>query len=187
MRKCHEGNYIKRLKRKKEDALEFIIDRHLGMVKGCVTKVLGPTSQVEAIGECMNDIFLAIWEHADQFQGEEEDFKRWVYRIAKYQAIDYYRRLSRKQEVALEEENLGQVRSSEEEVILSENREELLELMKTLGPLDQRIFILKYFLEIGSEEIGRQVGLSRTAVDNRLYRGKKKLNENLKKLEWRGV
>ena len=161
-----------------------------------MTKVLAPLGE-EGIEECINDVFFAIWEHADQFNGEEADFKKWVYRIAKYKAIDYYRRLAKTQGKVIpfcEEEGLHKAYQGEqpghltgsfqtspiENIVLDkEQKEEVLKLIRTLEPLDQQIFILKYFLEMKSVEIGKQLHLSQTAVDNRLYRGKKKLDKRV--------
>ncbi len=30
----------------------------------------------DAIEECVNDVFLAIWQNAKQFEGQPEDFKK---------------------------------------------------------------------------------------------------------------
>ena len=182
--KCNKSNYIKRLKRKKEDALEFIVDEYLGFVKGCVCKILGPSGKTGAIEECINDIFLAVWNHAEQFEGNEEDFKKWIYKISKYQAIDYYRKLSRVSEIALEDKVIVDEKSTEEHIILNETKEELISLINTLKPIDQKIFTMKYFLGIQSQEIGMKLGMTQTAVDNRVYRGKKKLIENNVKIGW---
>ncbi|WAG58891.1 hypothetical protein [Clostridium estertheticum] len=40
--KSNEENYIRRLKNRKEDALEFIVDKYLALVKFTVYKVLSP-------------------------------------------------------------------------------------------------------------------------------------------------
>lgn len=37
---------------------------------------------------------------------------------------------------------------------------------------------MKYLLGLKTEEIGEKLGLTRSAVDNRIYRGKKKLQQN---------
>lgn len=185
--RSNERNFIKRLQRQKEDALEFVIDSYAGLVKGCIQKVLGPLHKDGAIEECVNDVFLAIWEHADQFEGEVEEFKGWVYRIAKYQAIDYYRKLVKLQEVALEAQDVRSEPSTEDEVIHKESNETLLGILKFLEPIDQQIFVMKYCLETKSEEIGSKLGLSQTAVDNRIYRGKKKLSSKFEGLNWRMI
>ena len=170
-----ERNYIKRLKKKKEDALTFIVDKYLGLVKGTVHKVLG--QRKEEVDECINDVFLAIWNHASQFEGNEDDFKKWVYKIAKYQAIDYYRKLRRREEVSLEVNTLVQEISAEDQVILHEDKRELAAFINSLQPIDRKIFTMKFFLGIKSDDIAHQIGLTRTAVDNRVFRGKKKWTE----------
>lgn len=174
---CEEVNYIKRLKKKKEDALEFIVDKYLGFVKGTVYKVLGSIERGGVVEECINDVFLAIWNHGHQFEGNEEDFKKWVYKIAKYQAIDYYRKIVKREEVSLEADSLMQDNSTEDQVMLNEDKKQLVMLINTLKPIDRKIFTMKYFLGIKSDEIGKQLGLTRTAVDNRIFRGKKKLSQ----------
>ena len=40
--KSNESNFIKRLQSGKEDALDFIVDRYLPLLKSVVRQVLGP-------------------------------------------------------------------------------------------------------------------------------------------------
>ena len=40
--KSNEKNFIKRLQRQKEDALEFVVDTYLPLIKGITHKVLLP-------------------------------------------------------------------------------------------------------------------------------------------------
>ena len=44
--------------------------------------------------------------------------------------------------------------------------------------LDQPVFIMKYYLELTNNEIANTLGLTKAAVDNRLYRGKKELAQH---------
>lgn len=178
----NDTNYIKRLKNRKEDALEFIVDKYLPLIKGITYKVLSSIEKQDLIEECINDIFLSIWNNADKFKGEEKDFKKWICVIAKFKAIDYYRKSSKSIEVAVDnivEEKIG---SAEDEAIVNEDREELVKLIDSLEDMDREIFIMKFFLDIKSEDIGKKLGITRAAVDNRIYRGKKKLREHKEKM-----
>lgn len=177
---CNEQNFIKRLQKKKEDGLEYVIDHYLAMVKGTVIKVLGPLGESGAVEECINDVFLAIWDNSQQFKGSTEDFRKWVYTVARYQAIDHYRRLKRHQTCELPEQWAEQVPSAEDELLLQEAEGDAAALLETLPPMDQKIFMMKYLLGIKPEEIASRLGISRSAVDNRVYRGKKKLGQTLK-------
>lgn len=174
-----EKNFIKRLQKRQEDSLDYVIEHYLVMVKGTVSKVLAPFGESGAIEECVNDVFLAIWENSHQFKGSAEDFRKWVYTVARYQAIDYYRRLKKQQMCVLPEEMADYAPSAEEKLLAEETAGDVAALLDCLPPLDRQIFIMKYLLDEKPEDIARTLGLSRAAVDNRVYRGKKKLGNNL--------
>jgi len=61
--------FIMRLKKQKEDALEFIIDAYMPLVKAIVTKILHNMKRQD-IDECINDVFLTVWQNAHQFNGD---------------------------------------------------------------------------------------------------------------------
>ncbi|KOS69240.1 RNA polymerase factor sigma-70 [Lysinibacillus contaminans] len=175
--KSNDRNFIKRLKRQEEDALEYVVDHYLPLVKGVVYKVLTPLQQESLLEECMNDVFLSIWENIDQFKGDAIDFRKWVCVIAKYKAIDYYRKAGKSMEVSSEHTGLLVEDSVEEALIQIENHEELLQLINRLDAMDREIFMMKFFLGVKTEDIAARFGLTRAAIDNRIYRGKKKLQQ----------
>jgi RNA polymerase sigma-70 factor (ECF subfamily) len=181
--RCTEKNYISRLKKRKEDALEFIVDNYLGIVKSAIYKVLSPLERDGIIEECINDVFLSVWNNSDKFNGEELDFKKWIYKIAKFKAIDYYRREIKNLDVSLEEKEISTNKLVEEEIINAEDRQELIQLISTLEPLDRDIFTMKFFLGVSTYDIAEKFGLSRAAIDNRIYRGKKKLSKEIARVK----
>lgn len=175
--RANNSNYIKRLKAKKQDALEFIVDKYLPLVKGVTHKVLSSSGNKELIEECINDIFLSVWNNGDKFNGEEEEFKKWICVIAKFRAIDYYRKSSSNLEVAVDEVKEGETDSAEEQAIINEDWEELMKLLNCLDNMDREIFIRKFFLGERSEDIANHFKVTKASIDNRIYRGKKKLRE----------
>ncbi|WP_042476799.1 sigma-70 family RNA polymerase sigma factor [Bacillus ndiopicus] len=177
-----QHTFIKRLKKQKEDALEYIINEYLPFVKAIALKILAPIGKQNAVDECVNDVFLEVWQNAGKFQGEPGDFKRWIGTITKYKAIDYYRVLDKQNtREAMLEDRYEQPNSSSEQAIL--NREQKNEMLLHLSLLEQPdcdIFIMKYFLDMSNIEIADALSLTKAAVDNRLYRGKKKLAQSPK-------
>lgn len=180
--RANESNYIKRLKNRKEDALEFVVDKYLPLVKGVTYKVLYSTNNEAAIEECINDVFLSVWENISKFNGDDNDFKKWICAISKYRAIDYYRKLVKNLEMAVDIEKEEKANSPEEEVIIKENRNELMKLINSLEPMDREIFIMKFFLGERNEEIAKKFSVTKSTIDNRIYRGKRKLREGRDKL-----
>ncbi|MDZ5472830.1 sigma-70 family RNA polymerase sigma factor [Bacillus sp. 31A1R] len=174
--KSNDSNFITRLQHQKEDALEFIVDQYLPVIKGIAYKVLSSLGNEGIIEECINDVFLSIWNHSGKFQGgSETEFKKWICTITKYKAIDYYRKTKKKQEYSSEYLPTTMESSAEDELILMEDQAELIKLINQLEPVDRNIFIMKYFLGLKTEEISTRLGLTHSSILNRIHRGKKKL------------
>lgn len=108
------------------------------------------------------------------------DFKKWIGVIAKYKAIDTYRSLQNKPKTV---ELLSSISNSKDlpERIVEQRvqKEQLFISILNLSKNDQEIFLLKYYLGYSNGEIAEIFGLSKSAVENRLYRGKLKLTEEL--------
>lgn len=176
--RCTEKNFIKRLKQHKEEAMEYVIDEYMPYVKAVVHKILIPTGRTDLVEDCISNVFLAVWQNSHQFSGDTHDFKRWMGTVAKYQAIDQYRRLEKQQtrEQAMPEnqEPAAEI-VLQDQVLKREEKNELLLALSKLGELDRNIFTMKYFLDMQNAEIAQALHISKAAVDNRLYRGKKSL------------
>jgi RNA polymerase sigma-70 factor (ECF subfamily) len=174
--KSNEKNFVKRFQMGKEDALEYIVSEYLPLVKGISVKILGPLQREGLVDECINDIFLSIWDNARKFKGNSNNFKHWVASISRFKAIDYYRKAIKNAEVGTDDLELPDPYSVEEEIILAESKKEVLELIRTLKPIDQKILIMRYFLDLKPEEIAQKLDLTESAVNSRIYRGRKKLS-----------
>lgn len=187
--KSNEKNFIRRLQRHKEDALEFVIDQYLPLVKGVTYKMLAPLGNDGLMEECINDTFLAVWENAGKFTGDATDFKKWLCVIAKYKATDYYRKATKRKEleVVADEHRDSNVLSTEDILVSVENKAEILTLLNELEDMDKNIFIMKYFLGYQNIEVASKLGLTKASVDNRIYRGKKKLHKKGKNLYLGGL
>ncbi|MDQ0352869.1 RNA polymerase sigma-70 factor (ECF subfamily) [Alkalibacillus filiformis] len=170
-------NFIKHFKRGKEAALEYVIDEYIGIVKAVIYNTFKIKYDRQLIEECISDTFLGAFENAKQFKGNQEDFRKWLCSIAKFKAIDYQRKIYRDPNLLNIDDQQTPVISAEKEYLTKETTEELYQVLKQLGEIDRDIFTMKYFLNMRNNDIANQLGLSKASVDNRLYRGKKKLRE----------
>lgn len=175
--KVTSENFIKHLKKKREEALDYVIDNYIGIVKAVIYNTLKSYNDPQIIEECTSDTFLGAFENAKQFKGNEEDFRKWICTIAKYKAIDKQRKLYKVPRLYEIDETIDSVKSAEEEFLMKTSSEELLKMISKLDQLDQDILTMKYFLNMKNEEIAQHHGLSKAAIDNRLYRGKKRLQQ----------
>lgn len=173
-----EQNFIKYLKKGNDKALNYIVDKYLGTVKAIVHKILYKNK--EEIDECINDIFFSIWQNKNKFYGNDElEFKKWIFKISKYKAIDYYRKLNNDFNLEINENIISIDLSPEDNFIIKENEKEILKMLDNLKSIDRKIFIMKYYLGMKSQEISKILNLTPTAIDNRIYRGKKTLRDKV--------
>lgn len=177
-------NYVAQLKQKNRRALEFIMDEYGNLVYSVVRKVLPDGCGETYIEECLNDVFLAVWNNSAGFEESKGDFKCWLAAVAKYKAVDCRRRLCRQDSVEyLADREAYSELTTENIVVAKENRDELLAAIHDLNEQDREIFIRRYFLAEDIEYIARMFRVERNVIDQRLSRGRKFLKE---KLVWKG-
>ncbi|MET0786019.1 MAG: sigma-70 family RNA polymerase sigma factor [Paenisporosarcina sp.] len=175
--RCNSKNFVTRLQKQKEDALEYVIEHYSSLVNAIAYKVLSGISK-DAVDDCVNEVFLAVWQNSRQFKGEPEDFKKWVGMMTKYKAIDLFRKLKKQQTREQGVDLLDQKAKGDdlqEQLVKKEENKELLLAISKLESIDRDIFMMKYYLQLSTNEIAEALNLSKAAVENRLYRGKKKL------------
>lgn len=173
-------NYLGELKKKNTKALDFVVDLYGNLVYKAVYSVLGSGFEIHSIDECINDVFLAIWSNIESFHSERGNFKSWIIAISKYKAIDYKRKLYKEKSLeCIDDIVIREDQEIEKLIILEENREELLHAINELKDVDKKIFIRRYFLDEDIDNIAKELGMNRGAVDNRLSRGRKVLREKL--------
>ncbi|HWL11342.1 MAG TPA: sigma-70 family RNA polymerase sigma factor [Ureibacillus sp.] len=167
---------IRKLQQRQEKALAYVIDTYMPYVMAIARKILQHSCGNGAVDECVNDVFLAVWQNSRKFNGDEQDFKKWIGTITKYKAIDMYRKQQKKETVSLEQTKEQEDHETAEILYLrKEQKEALLVEMQSMPDAERELFLMKYYLELSNGEIASTLGITKSAVENRLYRGKKKL------------
>jgi RNA polymerase sigma factor (sigma-70 family) len=194
-----------RLLERDPDALETLISRYSREVFYFIRLVLDGIGVTQDAEECVNDLFVAVWQEIDTFDPERGALRTWLTMRAKYIALDRRRQLCRRQTHNLQsaDENRQWTSSdggwsggydNDNRVTLpphpefsmehlleqSERREELRLALATLPELDRYLIFQRYFKFASTEELAAKTGLTRHAVDTRLWRARKSLRETLK-------
>ncbi|MBM7542700.1 sigma-70 family RNA polymerase sigma factor [Amphibacillus cookii] len=172
-----DANFIKQMKKGNPDALEYVVDQYAGLVKGVVVNTLKAYKDYYLVEECISDVFIGAYTNIKHFKGDKDDFGKWLCTIAKFKAVDKQREWHRMPIFTELDEGVSYVESAEASVMKQETTDQLLNKLSNLKAVDRKIFIMKYFLEMSNQEIAEKLNLSKAAVDNRLYRGKKVLNK----------
>jgi RNA polymerase sigma factor (sigma-70 family) len=204
-----DDDLARRLLEHDPEALETLISRYSREVFYFIRLVLDGIGVTQDAEECVNDLFVAVWQEIDTFDIGRGTLRTWLTMRAKYIALDRRRQLCRRQthNIQSADENrqwnsadgAWNGRSSgygyeDNRVTLpphpeasmenlleqSERREELRLALATLPELDRYLIYQRYFKFATTEELAAKTGLTRHAVDTRLWRARKSLREALK-------
>jgi RNA polymerase sigma-70 factor, ECF subfamily len=203
-----DNDLAQRLHEHDPEALETLISRYSREIFYFIRLVLEGIGVTQDAEECVNDLFVAVWQEIDSFDPGRGTLRTWLTMRAKYIALDRRRQLCRRQthnvQSADEERRWASPGGggrkvygwgdNENRLILpphpessmenlleqSERREELRLALATLPELDRYLIYQRYFKFASTEELAAKTGLTRHAVDTRLWRARKSLREALK-------
>jgi RNA polymerase sigma-70 factor (ECF subfamily) len=128
--------------------------------------------------DVVQDVMLAVWNKAAQFDPHRAEASGWIYRIARNRHIDLVRRRS-----AVEADELIEPEGSEPDAAqilgLEQERRRLRLALEKLSP-DQSGMIRKAFLEeMAHSEIGQLTGLPLGTIKSRIRLGLERLRRDL--------
>lgn len=173
--KANDTNFIKLIRRRKEEGILYVIDTYGGYIRAVVRRRLYALPE-DRTDECVNDVFLGIWKHIDYFDESKGSFKNWAAGVARLEAINYLRRSGRElMTVGLD----GFEMPGEDRQLLAlveqELSEEMQELLSCLEPKDRELFLRIYADEEEPKKVSAEMGLTRQNLYVRLCRAKKKM------------
>jgi RNA polymerase sigma factor (sigma-70 family) len=177
-------------------ALEALIRRYSREMSYFIRIVLEGVGTLQDAEECANDLFIAAWREIDSYDSARASLRTWLTMRAKYIALDKRRQVQRRHAgvISLDGErkkSSGESNGSEVPALyLSDNsmeglveqqerREELDRALNELNALDRRLVLMRYFQLTPTEQICAETGLTRPAIDTRLWRARKVLRDTL--------
>lgn len=159
-----------------EHAFRRLMERHTRPLLALAMRIIGNRADAE---EVLQETFLKVWATASRWRADgTAQFSTWVYRVVLNGSLDVRRRrplgpLEEAEHRADEQaDGLDQAVAREREVVVRESMAEL--------PLRQRAALsLHYFGEISAPEAARVLGLTGSAMEALLVRGKRRLKIEL--------
>jgi len=204
-----DEDLAQRLHERNSEALETLIARYSQEIFYFIRLVLDGVGVAQDAEECVNDLFVTVWQEINTFDGKRGTLRTWLTMRAKYIALDRRRQLSRRQshivQVADEarqwhgaeragpsfsRQSYGYETRAHPQISMehlleqSERREELRLALERLPELDRFLVYQRYFRFASTEELAKKTGLTRHALDTRLWRARKSLREALREHEY---
>lgn len=130
--------------------------------------------------DLMQDVFVAVFRNLASFRGESP-FKGWMFKIAHYRCIEFYRKKKPTQsldDIPEQEEQTSDV--CPEMSFHSGQQANMLNCAMQLLPVNQKLVVeLKFFQHCTFEDIAMQLGISVNTAKSRLYSALDKLKGHL--------
>ncbi len=170
---------IQAIRMRNEKVIGEVIKAYSRLLWSVAGAVLNNIGSVQDMEECVADTFIYLWEHPEKYNPSRGKLKTWLSIIARTQAVNRCREITKRNTVSLEDTNLPDCLGIVEGIMRKEAKQTLLAAVNALGEPDREILLRRYFYDQKPREIALALNLSVKQVDNRLYQTKKKLRQAL--------
>ncbi len=163
---------VARLRARDPRALEALVERYAADVHAVVAAILSGAG-AQDVEDAAAEAFLAAWRHSAAYDPARAPVRAWLLMHARYSALEQRRRVGRAFGVV----RLPEVpaTSSPPDLAPLERRQRVLSALTALSPVDRQIVYRRYYLDQDTAAIATVMGLTATAVDNRLHRARRRL------------
>lgn len=160
--------------------MEDFVKIYTGYLKDIYRFLLKLSGNPDIAEELTQATFAAAFEHLEQFQGKCK-ISVWLCQIAKHEYYAYYRRQKCfvDEEISENYEQLGTLRSVEEDVIRKEEQIRILKILQGIPEPYQEVFTLRVMGEASYRDISQLFGKSESWARVTYYRAKNMIIERL--------
>lgn len=136
------------------------------------------TGNRDDAADLMQDIFVSVFRSLGNYRGEGS-FRGWLFRVAHYRCIEFYRK--RRPEQALDDvpEPICNSAGPESHMLSDISSKALLSAMQQLPLAQKAVVELKFFGQFTFDEIAEQTGTSANTIKSRLYAALARLKQEL--------
>jgi RNA polymerase sigma-70 factor (ECF subfamily) len=158
------------------DAAILSYSRLLWSIARAVLRKVGTTEDME---ECVADAFIQLWRSSATLNDTRGSIKAWLCIAVKSRAIDRYRKIIRKSEIHLDEQMASCGVFMLDKTMDAVLQRELLAAIHALGEPDREIILRRFYYQQKPKDISIALDLSIRQVENRIYRAKQTLRQQL--------
>jgi RNA polymerase sigma-70 factor (ECF subfamily) len=166
---------------KDEKTLELLIEKYHKLLWLIAESTLRGMGQSEDVEECVSDVYIRLWRKPEAFDPDRGTIKTYLSVMTKSMALNRYKIIARYHETKNDITEDAYDEDVSEILCLEERSGELLEAIRGLKEPDSEIFIRRYIFGEKAATVASRLGMDTKDIENRLYRGKKKLRSVLSK------
>jgi RNA polymerase sigma-70 factor (ECF subfamily) len=151
------------------EAFGLLYERYVERIYNYIYYRIGSVYDAEDLTE---RVFMRALRHITRYRDRGVPFTAWLYRIAHNLVANWHRDNSRRKEIPLDDGILTPSHGEhpETELLISEERERLMVVIRRLPPDRQQLLILKFVEHFSNAEIGQIMGRTEGAVKSLYHR-----------------
>ena len=167
-----DAELVERVRRGDVQAYGALVERY---ERAVLASVLAVTRDVHAAQDVVQDVFVACFRRLGSLR-EGSRFGPWLLKAAGREAVHASRRTRR---MRIERSDATEIGAAEAEVLLDDERERLLQCVRSL-PAHERVAVsLRYFEGCGVHDIARITGRPVGTITKQLSRAIERLRDQL--------
>ena len=173
---------VKLLVKKDEEGLKALTEKYDKLLVYIATGILG--NNKEDVEECVNDTYLKVWNHIQEFDFDKASFKTYLSVIVRNTSINRLRKIIRLEATAQKEElsdlaadYVDHKQNVEASMEQKENMQALSTIISNLKKKDRELVLRRYYYFQSSKEIAFHMGMTVNAVDSKLSRLRKLMKQ----------
>ena len=148
-----------------EVALRELYDRYGRLVYSFAYRLTHDTTLSE---ECVQDVFVALWRRAGDFDPTRAKLTTWLFVVARNRAIELGRQKARRPELRDDLEPIGLAPDTQELVAIADEAQRVAEVMAELPEDQLAVLRLSYFDGLSHAEIAEVIGIPLGTVKGRI-------------------
>jgi len=146
-------------------ALQELYERYGRVVYSFAFRLTGDTTLSE---ECVQDVFVALWRRAADFDPTRAKLTTWLFVVARNRAIELGRQKGRRPELRDDLEPAGSAPDPADLVSVADESQRLAEAMAELPEEQLAVLRLSYFDGLSHAEIAEVIGIPLGTVKGRV-------------------
>lgn len=166
----NEKKWLKQIKVKSDrSAAHELISKYY---KEIYTFVYKQTPNKEMAMDLTQEIFTSMLQSVDSFDERKSSFRTWLYKIATYRLVDYYRSKHYRQTQMtepLKEDDYTESRDFTIALEYKQDVEKVIEIVNTYDFKTQQILRLKLFADYTFTEISDMLGFPESTIKSSYY------------------
>ena len=173
------------LRKKSERGLRALAEKYGRLLHYVASGIL--RNRPEDVEECLNDVYLHIWAHAETFDFEKASLPTYLKVLTRNASINRLKWLQRREGTGWDPEDweciemYADERQDVERTVLGrEDVRKLERMIEEMEVLDREILLRRYFYLQSSKEISQYTGMSISAIDSRLSRLRARIRKEFK-------